>query len=166
MLDELMDAIRPPDGLGEAPPAVPGRPVMPAGVRPDRLEAIEWLLSVPTSVTVVVDGHNVAFDLGAASEGVARERVIQAAARLRRLADGPRSVTVYFDTSIDPQDRRPGGVTVRFVPDADEAIAEAVAGIAGPAVVVTTDRGLRERAEATGAITVWGSAFVEWMRRR
>ena len=63
-------------------------------------------------------------------------------------------------------DRRSvSGVEVEFVSSADAAIVEAARGLRGAVVVVSSDREVREGAEAAGARAVWGSALVEWERR-
>ena len=49
---------------------------------------------------------------------------------------------------------------------ADREIAELVAELGGPRVVVSTDREVREAAEEAGALALWSEALVEWEKRR
>jgi rRNA-processing protein FCF1 len=39
-----------------------------------------------------------------------------------------------------------------------------VAALSSPAVVITNDRDLRERVEAHGALALWASGLVDWVR--
>jgi predicted RNA-binding protein with PIN domain len=61
----------------------------------------------------------------------------------------------------------PGGIEVRFATEAanaDDDIVDLVTALASHAVVITNDRDLRERVEAQGALALWASALVEWVR--
>ena len=81
-------------------------------------------------------------------------------------------VVVVFDSDL-PGDRRervvPGGAEVRFASEdllADDEIVELAAAAKGAITVVSSDRDLRERSEAVGALTLWSEALVDWMTNR
>jgi rRNA-processing protein FCF1 len=95
-----------------------------------------------------------------------RDRIVSATAGLRRLADGPLSAVVFFDSTHADESYRNFGVTVRFVGDADDAIVEAAAGAEIDCIAISTDRQVRARAEQHGALTLWGTAFSDWIKRR
>ncbi len=115
---------------------------------------------------VVVDGHNVAHDLGPHPGRTARDRIVSEVARLRRLADGPVSAIVFFDTDKDAETHTNFGVAVRYVEDADAAIEAVVAAADVDCIVISTDKGVRERTAAHGALTLWGTALSDWIMRR
>ena len=163
-LDQLASAIRR-GARAEPAPAPAARVELPAGGRPDDPEAVAWLLELVRPVLLVVDGYNVAHDLAATPDRPVRDRVHRAAERIRRLADGPVRTVVVWDSGEEPLSGTEGPVAVRYVPDADDAVVEEVAASDGDVVVVTSDRELRERAEAEGALVLWSSALVRWMSR-
>lgn len=165
LLDELAEALRPQRGEAERPVEVLALQ-LPPGVSPDSANAIDWVRSVSRKVLILVDGHNVAHDLMAEPGRTARDRVVSEIARLRRLSDGPMSAVVFFDTGTEAETHENFGVTVRYVPDADAAIESAVAAADIDCIVISTDREVRSRSEAHGALTLWGTAFSAWIRRR
>ena len=165
LLDELSEALRPRPGEVHGP--VELAPLaLPAGIRPDSDEAIDWIRSVTRKVLLIVDGHNVAHDLDSEPGRTARDRVVSEVARLRRLSDGPLSAVVYFDTGQEAETHQNFGVTVRYVPDADSAIEATVAATDVDCIVISTDREVRNRSAAHGALTLWGTAFSTWIKRR
>lgn len=106
-------------------------------------------------MTLLVDGDNV---MGSRPDGWWRDRV---AAR-RRLAEAMdehavrtgESLRVVFDGPAG--DARTERVEIRHAPHADDLLAE----LAGPGItLVTSDRGLRRRAEAAGAEVIGAGAF-------
>lgn len=165
LLDSLIEAMRP---LGGAPQErdLPPPLALPPGVRPDSPSAIDWIMTIDRKVTLVVDGHNVAHDLSPEPGRTARDRVVSEVARLRRLANGPLAAVVFFDTDQEPETHTNFGVSVRYVPDADAAIAALAAEVDHETIVVSTDKEVRERSAAHGAIALWGTAFSSWIRRR
>lgn len=140
-------------------------PVMPKGVRPDRAGAVHWLLSVEVPVVLLIDGYNLAHAMDLGTGGSARMRIQTLLARMRRLASAPLSVTVFWDSHLGTDGVRAEGVTAVFVDSADEAIVASVAGIDRFAVVVTSDRELRERCERAGALALWSEALASWTAR-
>ena len=161
-LDRIVTAIRRPPA-----PAVPDTERdaaavadgFPEGIRPDRPEAISWLMRAPR--TWLIDGYNVAFLLDADPGTGVRSRIVAAAGRLVSTAAGGTMGVVVFDSSHDVSsistDRR---VRVVFAHSADEWILDhAIAGSA----VVSSDRRVREGAEEAGAFGVWSEALAEWM---
>ncbi|MDX1448452.1 MAG: hypothetical protein R3246_05255, partial [Acidimicrobiia bacterium] len=163
LLDELTEALR---VFRPRPQQPVARPVLrlPQGVRPDLPEAVEWLLRLDRRVTLVVDGHNVAHDL-AAPDRATRDRIVSAVGRIRRLADGPITAVVFFDTPEGEETYRTSRVAVRYALQADDSIHELVASTEEDCVVVTTDRELRGRVAELGAVVLWGSALTEWIRQ-
>lgn len=158
-LDDLVESLARSVEHTVAPMAVGGL-VYPQGLAPDGVGAIEWLLSVKAPCTVLVDGYNVVHGVSSEPDAAVRMRLHQAAVRMRRLADGPLSVVVFWDSVVDASEWRADGVDVRFVPSADDAI---VAAAAHGTVVITSDRAVREAAERRGAIGLWSQALLAWM---
>lgn len=143
---------------------------LPPGVRPDSREAIEWLAAGEDPITVIVDGYNVLYtvDPGSFTTRRSREALAGHLARLRRSA-GTARIAVVYDSNL-PGDREertlPGGVELHFSEEdrlADDEIVDLVAAARGNVVVVTSDRDLRERSEAHGAMALWSEALVDWM---
>ncbi|HVR34142.1 MAG TPA: hypothetical protein VMS74_15705 [Acidimicrobiia bacterium] len=164
-LDELVEALRPRPGESDTSPNLSPL-VLPPGVRPDTAAAVEWIRSIQRKVLLVVDGHNVAHDLEADPGRTARDRVVSEVARLRRLSDGPLSAVVFFDTSESAEKYSNFGVSVRYVPNADDAIEGLVAASDTQTIVVSTDRDVRARSARHGAVTLWGTALSAWIRGR
>lgn len=158
-LDHLAEALEPLAPRPATPP--PPVTVFPKDLRPDRPEAIDWLLSRSEPVTILVDGYNVAHAIGAGGEAIGRARVAAAAARLRRRANSPLTVKLFWDSDQGVDTVREGGVIVVFVESADEAIVEAARGAGGVVAVITSDREVRERSQAT--VAVWSEALAAWL---
>jgi predicted RNA-binding protein with PIN domain len=90
--------------------------------------------------------------------------------RLRSSAVSKHRVVVVYDSTL-PGDRdartSAGGVEVRFAVEeriADEEIVE-MAGNLDNAVVITSDRAVREDAAAGGAVVLWSEALERWLHR-
>lgn len=154
----------------EAPQS--GALALAAGVRPDGSDAIRWLVDLEQPVTVLVDGYNAQFhiDRGDFTSGVARRNLVAALKRLRAAAAvRHRFVVVYDSTMPGERDARTslGGVEVRFAEEdriADEEIVEITATL-DQAVVISSDRAVREGAEANGAVVLWSEALGAWLGR-
>lgn len=152
-----------------APPSVTGPselPSIPSGIRPDKAEAIEWLLSHPGPLTVAVDGWNLAFQFKNPPGRKERAQVEAAVGRLSHKAAGQRKLLVLFDSRFDTEGTHPGmhpDVEVRFPASADEALIE-LAGKSRSLVVITSDRRVREEAGQAGALGLWGEALLDWLR--
>ena len=132
---------------------------LPDGLRPDRKEAVGWLLKHP--LTWLIDGYNLAFQLDDEPDSVTRDRVLDAAGRLVALSVPATMAVVVFDSSVDEfsgtADRR---VAVVYAPSADERIIDD----ARPGtVVVSSDRRVREEAQRAGAIGLWSEAMAAWI---
>lgn len=163
-LDDLVrSVVRPP----EPPVLEPAEPrrILPAGVAPDSAMAIDWLLEGRSPVTVLIDGYNIAHELSPEPTASVRARVDHAAARLRRLAESPLTAVVMWDSRLSEDRRDVAGAVVRFVPNADDALVAEAAAVAGDVVVITSDREVRERSEAVGAVGLWSQALLAWMQR-
>jgi hypothetical protein len=127
--------------------------------------AIDWLLEGRSPVTVLIDGYNIAHELSPEPTASVRARVDHAAARLRRLAESPLTAVVMWDSRLSEDRRDVAGAVVRFVPNADDALVAEAAAVAGDVVVITSDREVRERSEAVGAVGLWSQALLAWMQR-
>jgi hypothetical protein len=171
-LDELARMARPAPAGGGASGTAPGPVLVPAGIRPDGHEAIDWLVGLERPVTLVVDGYNAGFHLVATRDPAqVRRRLGLEIERLRRVAAGPLRVVVVYDSSVDaaPPGSGRGGPEVRFTEPgttADEEIAGLAASLGGAVVVVSSDRWVREVVEAAGAIALWSEALVDWAGKR
>ncbi len=167
-------------GLGRSatpPPVaaeVPGRLRLPSGIAPDSGEALRWLAAVAPPASVIVDGYNVLhkLDHGAGGRGVGRRRLGDELLRWRRLAAAAHRVVVVYDSVLPEERGAPnsvGGLEVRFAPagrTADEEVVELAGVLDGPVVVISSDREVREGAEAVGALTLWAEAVTEWVAGR
>ncbi len=172
LLDEVAQSMRPGAvAAAAAQPTGPAPLMLPAGVSPDQAAAVDYLLTVEEPFTMVVDGYNVTFLVEEAgfTEGAARERLNQALARVRRMARAPLRMVVVYDSADaheEPAAPGPGGVEVRFAPDADEEVVALARSLPERLAVVSSDRSVRERAEEAGALGLWAQAVVAWLRRR
>ncbi len=166
-----------------ARPPAPGSHPLPSGddgatlrlpppVRPDQKEAIDWLVKRSEATALIVDGYNAAFQIiGARDPAGGRERMLMVLDRLRRVARGAVRVVVVFDSGLEAalDEVLPGPVEVRYTTGAggaDREIAELAAGLGGARVVVSSDREVREAAEAAGALALWSEALSDWWKRR
>lgn len=161
-LDGIVAALAVPVAEGGEEAPVPP-PTLPLAVRPDDSAALDWLLRVERAVLLLIDGYNVAHGLVGEPDADTRRRVEAEAGRLRRLAAGPLSVVVFWDSAVEESSGRIGGIEVRYVPSADEAIIAAARSSSLPTVVVTSDRRVREACEGAGAVGLWAEA---WTGRR
>ncbi len=172
------------DLAARARPLVGGEPIsaagvgahrldLPAGVAPDQAAALDWLAGLDEPFVLLVDGYNVAYQISPddATSSLGRQRVNVAVARLAlRLRSGSPVVVVY-DSGLEGERSSVAaarGVEVVFAGEgrlADEEIVLRAAAAAVPAVVVSTDREVREEAAAAGALPLWSEALVEWLRR-
>lgn len=148
------------------------RQVLPHGIAPDSVGAVQWLINRTDRYSLVVDGYNVTYlvNVDGFASTRARRRLNHDLARLKRQAKAaPRIIVVYDSTLAGDRDveSSSGGVEIRFAPDdrlADEEIVALTKELPGPVVVVSTDREVREQAEAAGAVALWSQALVAWMR--
>ncbi|MGH8912549.1 MAG: hypothetical protein ACRDVD_08555 [Acidimicrobiia bacterium] len=160
-LDRLVKAVRRPILPEiEGPSSLASVSRLPDGIRPDRAEAVRWLIK--QSLTWFVDGYNLAFKLDEEPNSLTRDRVLDALGRIVKLSTPATMAVAVFDSSVDTSegtaDRRVG---VIYAPSADEWILDQ----ARPgSVVVTSDRRVREGAEEAGAIGLWSEALAAWIR--
>jgi hypothetical protein len=137
---------------------------LPQGLAPDRAEAIYWLLEQPVALLVAIDGWNAAHMLVSPPDIEARSRIVEAGRRLAVASVGKRRVIVMFDSREGTEHHRYPEVEVTFVDSADEGILELARTTTAPLVVVTSDRRVREGAEAAGAVGLWSQALVDWLQ--
>ena len=136
---------------------------LPPGLAPDRAEAVYWLLDEPTALMVAIDGWNAAHLLISPPDIEARRRIVEAGRRLAAASVGRRRVIVIFDSREGSEHLTYPDVEVRFVASADEGILDLARAAVSPLVVVSSDRRVREGAEAAGAVGLWSQALVDWL---
>jgi hypothetical protein len=136
----------------------------PAGIRPDRAEAIVWLLGLPGLVTVAIDGWNAAHLLKSPPVPATRNRIIEAARRIILASAGKRLVTAVFDSSQVGESFSADDVKVTFAASADEELIEMANRDATTLVVITSDRRVREAVEGAGGIGLWSEALIDWLK--
>lgn len=145
---------------------------LPPGVAPDAKPAIDWLIDLPIAATVIVDGYNLGYFMaGDQLPGPARIRVAPVVERLQRVAKGRFKIIVVYDSNLGPAETppSPGPITVRYSEageTADDEIVRLVAATPGVRVVVSNDRGVRDRSERAGAIVLWSQALAAWTTLR
>ena len=158
----------------QRPAPLPAEPVsiaVPPGIAPDAAESIEWLVQIETPATVIIDGYNVTYlmDPEHFSGGDLRRQLVAGVGRMRRRSTAPHRILVVFDSvemETGDSEVAPGGVEVRFTAAhliADDEIVALAAATSAPVVVISNDRELRDRAEAEGALTLWGTALAAWL---
>jgi len=142
------------------------------GVRPDSSDAVRWLLTLDRPVVILVDGYNAQFHINPEdfTSGASRRALVEALQRLRAAATAPHRVVVVYDSTL-PGERiartAQGGVEVRFAEQeliADEEIV-AMAAELDEAIVISSDREVREGAEANRAVVLWSEALRDWLNR-
>jgi predicted RNA-binding protein with PIN domain len=146
------------------------RPVCPPGMRADTADALDAMLRT-RGVQLVVDGYNVSMAGWHDDEpAVQRDRLLGALERLhlRLRAD----VIVVFDGADVQRTTAPRrtGVRVIFTPagePADPVVIREVERLptTTPAIVASSDKWVREHAEAAGATVVPAAALLEVLRR-
>ena len=137
---------------------------LPAGISPDRAEAVVWLLGLPGLVHVAIDGWNAAHLLKSPPVPATRNRIIEAARRLILASSGKRRVTAVFDSSQLGESFSADEVVVSFVGSADEELIKMAQRDATGLVVITSDRRVREAVENAGAVGLWSEALIEWLK--
>jgi hypothetical protein len=137
------------------------------GVAPDSASALASLIE-QQPLRFLLDGYNIGGEIhaGEFATRMARDDVIQRAGRLARSTEA--EVLVVFDGPDDEGRsgfRSSGGVVVRFSRGvkADDVIAALVSSDPTRTVVVTNDRGLRDRCTVDGCVPIWSTAFLEWL---
>lgn len=173
LLDEVVAAFGPGAAVVEEPPlpfeTEPLR--LPAGVAPDGRGALEWLLWLDRPLTVLVDGYNVTYllDPDDFSSSRLRHRLNDELARFRRTSPARHRIVVVYDSDQEggiTSETGPGGIEVRFTTAghaADDEILTLATELGNTAVVVSTDRRVREGSERVGALGLWGQALSSWI---
>ncbi len=165
-LDDLVaaGAVLPVETASPAGALRAGSMKLPQGLAPDRAEAIYWLIDQPAALMVAIDGWNAAHMLVSPPDLEARSRIVEAGRRLAVASVGKRRVIVMFDSREGNEHHRYPEVEVTFVDSADEGILELARTTTAPLVVVTSDRRVREGAEAAGAVGLWSQALIDWLQ--
>ena len=167
LLDEVSVALTPPSEFVEDELPLEHEPmVLPPGISPDHRSAVEWLLDRRSAFVLIVDGYNVTFlmDPDSFTGGERRNHLNAEVARFRRMAAAKPRVIVVYDsdqTGGITSESGSGGVEVRFTTaghSADEEVLVLATELGGAAVVVSTDRRVREGAERVGALGLWSQA--------
>ena len=130
---------------------------LPAGISPDRAEAIVWLVGLEGLVRVAIDGWNAAHLIKSPPVPATRDRIIEAARRLILASAGKRQITAVFDSSQLGESFSAGKVQVAFVASADEELIKMAKRDATGLVVITSDRRVpRSRREGWRGRTLVG----------
>ncbi|MBV8951995.1 MAG: NYN domain-containing protein [Actinobacteria bacterium] len=142
---------------------------VPGGLVADSPEGVEALLRTP-GLVLVVDGYNLSMHAWPdAAPSVQRERLLAALSQLQlRVRRGVVCVFDGADVGTIPSPRR-GGVRVIFSApgeDADPVVVREAATYAKrtPVLVVSSDRWVRDHAEAGGALAVGAPALLAVLR--
>lgn len=145
------------------------RPRVPSGLVADSPEGVEAILQTP-GLVLVVDGYNLSMRAWPdADPELQRERLLAALAQLQlRVRCGVVCVFDGADVGRVPVPRR-GGVRVIFSEpgeDADPVVVREAASYARrtPVLVASSDRWVREQAEARGALVVGAPALLSALR--
>ncbi len=171
-LDDMVESFSPESSFSETTGSVEEPLDLPSGVSPDDRSAIEWLLTIERDFVLLVDGYNVGYHLDNSrfSSPDIRRRLENDIARFKNLARGrPRVVLVYDSdqTGVTTRDPGPSGIEIRFTHtghSADDEILAEAADLGTAAVVVSTDRRVREGAEEFGSLGLWSESMAEWIR--
>lgn len=147
---------------GSAPPNV----TLPPGVRPDEARAVDAVLAHEGPLLVVVDGYNVGLKMASGTPAEVRARLRAVLDRLVVIAPARLRVSVVWDSSLgDAGMTRRGRLEVRFAAageEADDVVVATARDAEVPVVVISSDREVRDRSEAVGAVTLWSDALVAW----
>lgn len=172
LLDDVAKALTPDPSFAD-PVATPmeHRLGLPDGLAPDDRAAVEWLLTVDHSFVLLVDGYNLGYHLDHArfNSPEIRRRLENDLVRLKALARGRLQVTVVYDSAQTggvTSDSVAGGIEVRFTSaghTADDELVELAARLGRSAVVVSSDRRVREQAQESGSLGLWSEALAGWM---
>jgi hypothetical protein len=165
-LDQLVAAILAPPEEESRRPEAAGPVGLPDGIRPDRPEAVDWLLGLELPVSLVVDGYNVIHHLGGTPDAVGRDHLERGLSRIRRLAEAPVRVTVVYDSATEVSTHQRAGLEIRFVPNADEEVRATAATAPGIVVVASSDRAVREGVDGRSVVGLWSEAVAGWIGRR
>lgn len=146
-----------------------GRALIPAGIAPDSVAAIEALSGID-GATVLVDGHNVLGVLNASTmaTGRARRSLIASLGKLTRHL-GDSTIEVVFDSDLDegrPRTVSDTGIIIRFAQGdliADDVIVQRAARLREAAIVVSDDREVRDRCTGYGSTLLWAQALASWL---
>ncbi len=171
-LDDMVEAFSPDSSFSETMGAVEESLDIPSGVSPDDRSAIEWLLTIERGFVLLVDGYNVGFHLDESrfNSPDIRRWLENDLARLKNLAQGrPRVVLVYDSGQTGVTTRDPGlsGIEILFTctgHSADDEILSLAADLGTAAVVVSSDRRVREGAEESGSLGLWSESLAAWIR--
>jgi hypothetical protein len=144
----------------------PASVTLPPGVRPDEARAIDAVLAHEGPLLVIVDGYNVGLKMTAGSPAEVRARLSAVLDRLVVIAPTRLRVSVVWDSSLgDAAMKRRGRLEVRFAAageEADDVVVATARDADVPAVVISSDREVRDRSEAVGALALWSDALVAW----
>ncbi len=172
LLDDVASALSPEPSFSDPVVTPVEYPLgLPRGLAPDDRSAIDWLLTLDRSFAFLVDGYNVGYHLDHARFNSAeiRRRLENDLVRLKSLARGRPQITVVYDsaqTGDTTRDSVAGGVEVRYTNaghTADDELVDLARRLGRSAVVVSSDRRVREQAEEAGSLGLWSEALAGWM---
>jgi hypothetical protein len=119
---------------------------------------------VKAPTLVAIDGWNAAHLLMSPPDAATRDRILEAARRIKIASTGKRGVRVVFDSSQTAESFVASEIEVLFVPSADDELIEMADRDPSGLVVITSDRRVREAVERSGAVGLWSEALVEWLQ--
>lgn len=171
-LDDMVESFSPESSFIETTTSIEESLDLPAGISPDDRPAIEWLLTIERGFVLLVDGYNVGYHLDESrfNSPDIRRWLENDLARLKNLAQGrPRVVLVYDSgqTGVTTRDPGPSGIEILFTctgHSADDEILALAADLGTAAVVVSSDRRVREGAEESGSLGLWSESLAAWIR--
>jgi predicted RNA-binding protein with PIN domain len=165
-LDDLMTSLSVTPQPGSVAGVTRERRRLPKGMAPDQPESLEWLSRQERGGLLVVDGYNVGFVLreGSTPNAATRAVLAGALAQWSRTAVARWKVVIVYDSAVaSGKHPAPRGVEVQFVPSADDAVVELASRWGRMAVVVTSDRAVREAAESHQSLGLWAEALAAWI---
>ena len=174
-LDEVVEAHFPAAAFKEVKPKPQAAPLaLPLGVNPSDPAAVEWLLALDRSFSLLVDGYNVGFhvDNDRFHTPVIRNRLETYLTLFKNLAQGWPRVTVVYDSCHSGDttvDFLGGEIEVMFTSagrTADDELVSIAAEQKASAVVVSSDKEVQKGAGDAGALVLFSESLAGWILGR
>ena len=174
-LDEVVEAHFPAAAFREVKPKPQAAPLaLPLGVNPSDPAAVEWLLALDRSFSLLVDGYNVGFhvDNDRFHTPVIRNRLETYLTLFKNLAQGWPRVTVVYDSCYSGDttvDYLGGEIEVMFTNagrTADDELVSIAAEQKASTVVVSSDKEVQKGAGDAGALVLFSESLAGWILGR
>lgn len=174
-LDEVVEAHFPAAAFREEKREPAAAPLaLPLGVNPSDPAAVEWLLALDRSFSLLVDGYNVGFhvDNDRFHTPVIRNRLETYLTLFKNLARGRPRVTVVYDSCHSGDttvDFLGGEIEVMFTSagrTADDELVSIAAEQREAAVVVSSDKEVQKGAGRWGALVLFSESLAGWILGR